>query len=146
MRIFIDSHDLLDMFNERRPLTVSEFGRLLRANGHVLVVTWSMLAELIPTDHNLIVNARRLVALEEDVPLTFFQSEGLMNDEFKLAFGDFVNRRSFRNHDPYVDTFVELWARRSDSLMLIDLERRLDLRKMSQQVEMLVISRPSVFH
>lgn len=46
MRILLDSRDLIDLVEHKRPIPVSDFDRYLRAGGHEIVLSFTNVREL----------------------------------------------------------------------------------------------------
>jgi hypothetical protein len=135
------------MFNNQRPMAIGEFAELLSRAGHVLVLPFSLISELIPADNNPIVVLRRFTKIEEDVPHIFLQQEGLPNTEIRNAADDFAAGRALTPHDPFVNSFIDLWGRhfQQDPIFLMDVDRTIGTRKMSRQIE-LSLQRAEIFH
>jgi hypothetical protein len=146
MRVFLDTRDLLNVFNRSQPVSATELGELFVRGGHELVISFSLLSELIPTDNNPIVVARRIVKIEEDIPHIFLQQKALPDEEIRRAALDVSDGRSPVPYDPYVQNFRDLWAEGFDPIFLMDLDRTIGKRKMSSQIDLLVQERPEIFH
>jgi hypothetical protein len=146
MRAFIDTRDLLNIFNQSQPISATELGELFARKGHQLVLPFSLISELVPADNNLIVVARRFVKIEEDIPHVFLQQKSLPGEEIKRAAIDLSNGRPAEPYDPYVNEFRQLWGEGFDPIFLMDLDRTIGKRKMSFQLDLLVQQRPQIFH
>lgn len=148
MRVFVDSRDLINIFNDEQPISISEFAAILTGGGHQLVIPFSLVSELIPADNNHFTVLWRFMKIEEDIPHVFLQQKELTFVELRNAADDFVHERPLAAYDPYVTSFTELWGREAfakDPISLMELERRIDLRKMSQQIE-LTLERAEIYH
>lgn len=44
--MFIDSHDLINVFNRQEPVSIEALADRFRDHGHELVVPWSLICEL----------------------------------------------------------------------------------------------------
>jgi hypothetical protein len=146
MLVFIDARDLINIFNESKPITADELAQLFTSKGHQLVLPFSLISELIPSDNNTLVVARRFVKIEEDIPHLFFQQKSLADIEVQRAANDFGNQRSPAPHDPFVPTFRDLWGETFDPIFLMDLDRTIGKRKMSFQIDLAVQQQPEIFH
>jgi hypothetical protein len=146
MRAFIDTRDLLNIFNHSRPISASELGELFVRRGHQLVIPFSLISELIPADNNPIVVARRFVKIEEDIPHIFLQQKSLPDEEIRRAAIDVSSGRPPAAYEPYVQNFRDLWSEGFDPIFLMDLDRTIGKRKMSFQLDLLVQQKPQIFH
>lgn len=146
MRVFIDARDLINIFNDSKPITPDELAQLFTSHGHQLVLPFSLISELIPADNNTLVVARRFVKIEEDVPHLFFQQKRLADIEVQRAANDFSNQRPPAPYDPFVPTFRDLWGETFDPIFLMDLDRTIGNRRMSFQIDLAVQQRPEIFH
>jgi hypothetical protein len=108
---------------------------------------FSLVAELIPADNNVLTVLRRFTKIEEDIPHIFLQQHELLEVEMRSAAANHVAGSSPTPHDPYVVRFHELWGGEfdNDPIFLMDVERTIGARKLSRQIE-LALQRPQVFH
>lgn len=146
MRVFIDARDLINIFNESIPITPDELAQLFTTKGHQLVLPFSLISELVPTNNNTLVVARRFVKIEEDVPHLFLQQERLADIEIQLAANDFANQRRPSSYDPFVPAFRDLWGETFDPIFRMELDRTIGKRKMSFQIDLAVEQQSEIFH
>lgn len=148
MRIFLDSRDLIDIFNESKPISIAALAERFAKHEHDLVLPFSLICELVPADNNIFAVMRRFVTLEDDFRLAFLQQQGLPHLELCRAAQAFVNNDPLKPDDPYVSSFLELWSAeyQDDPIFIMDVARTIGLRRMSAQVEQLVLNRPEALH
>jgi hypothetical protein len=146
MRVFMDARDLIDIFNDSDPISPDELAALFREKNAELVLPFSVISELVPSDNNTLVVARRFVKIEEDVPHVFLQQSELPLTELRIAASDFLIGKPPRAHDPFVPQFQDLWGQRFDRIFLMDLDRTVGLRRMSAQIDIAVQQRSEIFH
>jgi hypothetical protein len=147
MRVFIDSRDLINAFNNSQPIAIDDLATRFRNHGHTLVLSFSLISELVPADNNVIVVLRRFTKIEEDFPHIFLQQQDLPNFEIAKAAAEFAAGSAPSPYDPFVPTFHELWGIRfkTDPVLLMDVDRTIGMRKMSKQIE-LSLQKPEIFH
>lgn len=146
MRIFLDARDLINIFNRNEPISPSGLAELFLERGHQLVLTFSVISELIPKDNNSLVVARRFVKLEEDVPHVFLQQHDLPNAEIRRAAAEFLEGCAPTQIDPFLSSFIDMWGSGFDPIFTTDLRRTVRKRRMSFQIDLLLQEAPHIFH
>jgi hypothetical protein len=147
MRVYVDSRDLINIFNASEPISASELGEIFTKRGHHLVMPFSLISELIPADNNRLTVMRRFTKIEEDILHVFLQQHELLDAEILSALANHLAGLSPVLHNPYVAAFHNLWGSgfEEDPIFLMDVERTIGARKFSRQIE-LTLQRPQVFH
>jgi hypothetical protein len=87
MRILLDAHDLIDLTERGRPITVEEFGVLLRRGGHQNVLSFTNVRELsgpLAQGGNF-EDIRPILQSLEAMPLQYIQEVGIPRAELTAA-------------------------------------------------------------
>ena len=107
MLIYLDSRDLINIFEKSDPCAVDEFNRILREGDHKLVYSWLNIVEisepLLYTKAKT--NVMALLNKVEETPHTYIHSSRIPHLELASAVKAYVNEEEYCSIDPYVQRF-----------------------------------------
>lgn len=107
MLIYLDSRDLINIFEKSNPCSIDDFDKILIEGGHKLVYSWLNIAEISePILHaNAKTNVMALLNRVEKTPHTYIHSSRIPHLELASAVKAFVNGKEYEKIDPYVRRF-----------------------------------------
>lgn len=115
MRIYLDSKDIIQLFEKSEPCTVEEFDEFLRTGNHELVFSFITIIEISePLFHkNAKTNVMRLLGQIEKLPHKYIHSSIITRLELEEAYRSFVSGEEYRGISlPFASRFD----------MIVDLE------------------------
>ncbi|MBU0480207.1 MAG: hypothetical protein KKG47_03780 [Proteobacteria bacterium] len=118
MLIYLDSRDLINLFEKSNPCSPNDFDKILIGGGHKLVYSWLNIAEISePLLHaKAKTNVMALLNRVEESPHTYIHSSRIPHLELTSAVKTYAKGEEYEKVDPYVHRFdytVELNARPS---------------------------------
>lgn len=107
MKIYLDSRDLIDMFDKSLPYSADDFENELRTNGHELVLSFSNVMEISSPllTRSTKTNVMRLLKRIEEMPLKFIAEARILILELNEAKEAFIQEREYSQVHPFVDRF-----------------------------------------
>ena len=109
MQIFLDSRDLIDLVEHRRPTTPSDFGDYLRAGNHSIVLSFTNVRELVRplAKGTEFLQVRPLLQSLERMPHTYVKEVTIVAVEIQSAVDSFNAGTEYQPCSP----FVSRWDR-----------------------------------
>jgi hypothetical protein len=106
MKLYLDSKDLIAIFQNQNPCTGSHLSRLLREGDHKLAVSYYTIQELAaPLLHSLAkTNVMKLLDELSQLPLTYVHAD-IRGLELAEALRAFLSKDEYKGISPYVDRF-----------------------------------------
>ena len=107
MLIYLDSRDLINIFEKSDPCSANELNGILRDGGHKLVFSWLNITEISePLLHTKAkTNVMALLYKVEETPHAYIHSSRIPHLELMSAVKAYVEGEEYRNVDPYVQRF-----------------------------------------
>lgn len=107
MLIYLDSRDLIKLFEKSKPCSPDEFDGIFLEGGHKLVYSWLNIAEISePLLHSKVkTNVMALLNRLEKTPHTYIHSSRIPHLELASAVKAYVNKKNYNSVDPYVQRF-----------------------------------------
>lgn len=105
MRILLDSRDLINVLEQRSPVSVAELESYLRRGNHQIILCFSNIRELVSplTDGAPYVDIRPHLQTLERLPHTYMKEVGIVGIELQAAVHAFNAGTEFVNPSPYVN-------------------------------------------
>lgn len=107
MLIYLDSRDLINLFEKSNPCSADAFDEILLEGGHKLVYSWLNITEISePLLHSKAkTNVMALLNRVEETPHTYINSARIPHLELASAVKAYVNGIDYNSVDPYVQRF-----------------------------------------
>jgi hypothetical protein len=107
MLVYLDTKDLIDLFENSSPCTSDHFNKLLKANGHELVLSFLNVLEVSAPllSHHSKTNVMRLLNTIESFPIKYIA--GICKSELSEAYRAFRKGREYEQILPFVRRFDE---------------------------------------
>ena len=123
MLIYLDSRDLINIFEKSNPYSADEFDEILQEGDHKLVYSWLNIAEISePLLHSKAkTNVMALLNRVEKTPHTYIHSSRIPRLELASAVKAYINGEDYNSVNPYVQRFdytVDLNAQPSTKVYL----------------------------
>src|SRR4029450_10023517 len=108
VKIYLDTRDLINIFERAHPFTADQLNHALREESHHLVLSFHSINELAAplSLSSSKTNVMKLLNRVEELPIVFLHAniERLELDEAMSALAE---KREYRNIDPFVTRFDE---------------------------------------
>ena len=107
MRIYLDTRDLINIFERDIPCGSDEFGHLLRENGHELILSYLNVMEISAplVQKNSATNVMRLLNRIERLPIRYISK--IFQFELKEGYRAFKEKREYSEVSPFFGRFDE---------------------------------------
>jgi hypothetical protein len=107
MLIYLDSRDLINLFERSNPCSPDDFDEILRRGCHKLVYSWLNIAEISePLLHSRAkTNVMALLNRVEMTPHAYIHSSRIPHLELASAVQAYVNEKDYKSINPYVHRF-----------------------------------------
>jgi hypothetical protein len=129
MRILIDSKDLIDIVEYRRPIAADDFSSWLILYDSELVFTMTNISELaapLRERNTDILHIRSLLQMAEKLPHAFLREGTIAQEELTSAAIAFLQDGKYETINPYVDRWDSALMPKGDSMARIYVNYRLD--------------------
>lgn len=109
MDIYLDTSDLINLFQKSIPISPDDFEKKLRTNGHEIVVSIINILEFSAPllEKNTQTNVMSLLNSIEKMPIKYISLPGINKLELKEALAAFTQGREYREIFPFVNRFDE---------------------------------------
>lgn len=115
MKIYLDTKDLISIFEKSNPYTPEEFKNLLKSNGHELIISFLNVIELSRPllNRSAETNVMRLLNFIQSLPIRFIAN--IVRSELIEAYKAFRDGREYEQTCPFVGRFDEAVSEGYDS-------------------------------
>ena len=105
MKIYLDTKDLINVFENSQPFSAEQLNEILRANGHELVLSFLSIIEISAPllNRDAQTNVMRLLNSIEKFPIKYISK--IFNFELKEAYNAFSEGREYRQISPFFNRF-----------------------------------------
>lgn len=109
MNIYLDTSDLINLFQKSNPISPDNFEKKLRTNRHEIVVSITNIFEISAPllEKSTQTNVMGLLISIEKMPIKFISLAGINKLELKEALAAFTQGREYREIFPFVNRFDE---------------------------------------
>ena len=109
MKIFLDTRDIINLFEKNIPCSVEFFRNKMSSNGHQLVLSFASVMEIVAPllQKNTSTSVMRLLNHIESVPVTFIKAN-TSQLELAEAIRSYCNGTEYCKIHPFVSSFAEV--------------------------------------
>lgn len=104
MKVYLDTKDLIDIFQNGNPYTADDLEKILRRGGHQLVISFYTICKIsMPLSLSTpTTNVMALLNRFEQLPLTYI-NPNITDLELQEAYNSFSSKQEYREIMPFVN-------------------------------------------